>query len=357
MAKEKKSASNAQGKVADAAEVKNEGLKTKPFELETTDGKRITSAYVKSDKKNTLWVNATYVEQGKDKKDGVKLVRPLTEEQARAFVQLPEEQKMDFAVRAAFPMHVDGKAFNATVGEVDGEAYDYAFVEKITEDVAARKYAYKKDGISIDAKDADAIEHYKGIIAALPEDERNEVYKNVGKETANIGVKGGVKHSSILTVNDQQSLRLRADVKAHTEAVDPNKPNGKKRVVIDSVGAPMTKAAILMRSVKASEKYQAQREKVKTIDWSKYTVPAGVKLTGLKSFNPTKPEQAGRLGLQGKVNGVSVTAILSPNESVALRDGVITKEQAAMANREFSSRVNSIAGLSVGNDQRPGLKP
>ena len=254
-------------------------------------------------------------------------------------------------------MFVDGKAFNQTAGEIDGEAFDYAFTEKVTEDVAIRRYAFKADGVNIAANDTEKIDHYRAIVAALPEEERSEVMKNVGKVTANIGVKGGEKHSTFMTVSDLQSIRLRADVKAHTEPDEASKKADAKKVVIDSVGAPMTKAAILMRAVKNGEAYRAQVDKVSKMDWSKYKLPAGVQMTGARLYYDKNYSEKGQAHLQAKINGAAVTALLSRNETLAVRNNIISFEQAAMANRDFAAKVMTIAGLSAGVEQHPGMRP
>ena len=85
-------------------------------------------------------------------------------------------------------------------------------------------------------------------------------------------------------------------------------------------------------------------ESAKNVDWKKllstHQLPEGAKLRNVH-FSQAKNDPD-RIWISGKVNGVEIFALLTPNETAAVRNKIITLEQAAKVNKEFYTKIKEI---------------
>ena len=78
----------------------------------------------------------------------------------------------------------------------------------------------------------------------------------------------------------------------------------------------------------------------KSADWSAYRFPEGSHVTSLNAGRSAK--HPGRDFANAVVNGKEVVALLTKEQTLALRDGRATMEQAFMANKDFSGKVDMV---------------
>lgn len=278
----------------------------KPSGISTTDGRIIRNASVKFIKAAgiTIVANALYGKliegkTGKEAEANLKKLpnRALSKDDLLQYQRLADtdpKAALEFAVKAAYPMHVDDRAFGNAVGEVNGKSVNYIVVKKLTED---------------DIKDKN------GVV--------NESSRNlIGRWQLRTGIAKGENTVVILTPEETAMYRHRAEVKL----------DSKGSVV--SVGKPVTMLELADRAVRRSLADRQTREaalsEAKGIDWGQYHAPLGARLTHLYTKDSN---EADRQWINGKVNSVEVKgALLTAVETVALREGLATREQVFMHN-------------------------
>jgi len=242
--------------------------------------------------------------------------RPLTAEQSAEYQRLSKEnpaQAKEYAVRAAYPMHVDDAAFHQKDTEVNGRHVNYIVLDKL-----------------------DA--------SKLSEDNKHLA----GAWQLSFGEKGNKENRfyGILNKEDLASIRHRAEVTL----------DDKGQVV--KVGKPLSMADIAGR---VEQRVNAQRqataakmESAQKVDWSKYKFPEGAEVKGLR-YAPAKDKEGkvmpDRVWLNGTVNGIKVFGLLSKNETTAVKNKMATLEQVGAANKEFSQKVRDI----VNNNKSVGV--
>lgn len=240
-------------------------------------------------KKKAMWEEA----RSESRKDMKTLpTRILTPEQSKQYQDLvakdPAAARL-FAVQSAYPMHYDDKAFRAVPAEINGRAVDYLNITKNAES---------------------------------------------GKWEMAFGMKGNKDTRVFATLNAQELASYR-----HRAVVTLDKETGK----VASVGAPLSVAGLAAmvdeRLAKQREAKEAKLDAAQKVDWSKYKVPEGVTVSGLRWTDSKEP---GRAWLNGKVNGIEVHGLLSANETTALKNGFATFEQVLMANSQTSKLVDRI---------------
>ena len=239
-------------------------------------------------KKKQMW-EAARAESRKDMKSLP--TRIFTPEQSKHYQELAAKDPVAarlFAVQTVYPMHYDDKAFRAVPAEVNGRPVDYLNISK------------------------------------------NEN----GKWEMSFGMKGNKESRTFATLNAQELASYR-----HRAVVTLDKETGK----VASVGAPLSigglAAMVDERLAKQREAKEAKLDAAQKVDWSKYKVPEGVSVSGLRWSDSKEP---GRAWLNGKVNGIEVHGLLSANETTALKNGFATFEQVLMANSTTSKMVGRI---------------
>ncbi len=244
--------------------------------------------------------------------------RPLTAEQSAEYQRLSKEspaQAKEYAARAAYPMHVDDAAFHQKDTEINGRHVNYIVLEKLDA-----------------SKLSDANKHLAGAWQLSFGEKDNKDSRFFG----------------ILNKEELASIRHRAEVTL----------DNKGQVV--KVGKPLSMADIAGRF---EQRVNAQREaaaaKVESaqkFDWSKYKFPEGATVTGL---HPGKvKDDPDRLWLNGTVNGIKVSGLLSKDETTAVKNKMATLEQVGAANKVFSQKVKNIvaASKSVGVTEDAAVK-
>lgn len=283
----------------------------KPAGVETTEGRVIRHATVKFIKAAGIAIVADALygrlvpgKTGKDAEANLKHLpnRALSQEQLLQYQRLNAEDKkaaIEYVVRQAYPMHVDDKAFNHSVGNVNGKPVDYVVIKKLTED---------------DIKDKD------GIV--------NETAKSLlGRWQLRTGVKHGDHETAILTPLELAMYRNRAEVTLDSK--------GQVEKVGKSITLLELADAVVKRSIANRENRESALVEARGIDWSQFRAPVGAKLSQLYTKDSNEPL---RQWLNGQVNGVAVKgALLSAVETIALKEKLATREQVFMHNA-FTSK-------------------
>ena len=233
--------------------------------------------------------------------------RELTPDQAKEYQRLYAEdpgKAKEYAVRQAYPMHVDDAAFHQKDATINGRKVDYIVLEKLTAD-----------------KLSDENKHL------------------AGSWQLSFGEKGNKdsRFYGILNKEDLASIRHRAEVTLDDKGQ------------VKAVGAPLSMADIAgrveTRVLAQRQAHEAKLESAQKVDWNKvldsHKLPEGVALTGLR-YAPAK-DKPDRVWLNGKANGIEVFALLSKNETTAVKNKILTLEQAAAVNKEFREKVIAIA--------------
>lgn len=247
--------------------------------------------------------------------------RPLTAEQSAEYQRLSKEnpaQAKEYAVRAAYPMHVDDAAFHQKDTEVNGRHVNYIVLEKLDA-----------------SKLSDANKHLAGAWQLSFGEKDNKDSRFFG----------------ILNKEDLASIRHRAEVTL----------DDKGQVV--KVGKPLSMADIAGR---VEQRVNAQRqataakvESAQKVDWSKFKFPEGATVTGLR-YAPAKDKEGkvmpDRVWLNGTVNGIKVFGLLSKNETTAVKNKMATLEQVGAANKEFSQKVRDIVAPYQTENEKAALK-
>ena len=298
----------------------------------TTEGNTIDKIRVFQKDGNTM-VQADYGKlnpEGKtseERRSGMRtqLSRPLSPDQAK-----------EFAVKSAYPMHVDDAAFHQKTGNINGRDVNYITLEKITEDTLLLN-ALRKDGMDVDHMNKD---QRATLVNSMSPEAKEKALSGkeglVGKWQMAFGEKGNKdsRFYGILNKEELASIRHRAEVTLDEHGQ------------VKSVGAPLTMAEIAGRM---EQRVQAQRqtngeklEAAQKVDWSKFKLPSAANLTGLR-YSAVK-DNPDRVMLHGQVNGIEVSGLLSKNETTAVKNRVATLEQAAAANEQFRNKVLDILG-------------
>lgn len=279
----------------------------------TTEGNTIDKIRI-FQKDGTTMVQADYgkLKEGKtpaERRANMRTLisRELTPDQAKEYQRLYAEdpsKAKEYAVRQAYVMHVDDAAFHQKNTIINGRKVDYIVLEKLTAD-----------------KLSDENKHL------------------AGSWQLSFGEKGNKdsRFYGILNKEDLTSIRHRAEVTLDDKGL------------VKTVGAPLSMADIAgrveARVIAHRQANEAKLESAQKVDWKKvldsHKLPEGVALTGLR-YAPAK-DKPNRVWLNGKANGIEVFALLSKNETTAVKNKIITLEQAAAVNKEFREKVTAIA--------------
>lgn len=246
--------------------------------------------------------------------------RELTPDQAKEYQRLYAEnpgKAKEYAVRQAYPMHVDDAAFHQKDATINGRKVDYIVLEKLTAD-----------------KLSDENKHLAGSWQFSFGEKGNKVSRFNG----------------ILNKEDLASIRHRAEVTLDDKGQ------------VKAVGAPLSMADIAgrveTRVMAQRQANEAKLESAQKVDWNKvldsHKLPEGVALTGLRyALAKDKPD---RVWLNGKANGIEVFALLSKNETTAVKNKIISLEQAAAVNKEFREKVTAIAAPYQSENEKAAMK-
>lgn len=311
----KKKVESEQPKVAAAVdgsenrEQKAEEQKTPRSGIVTTEGNLIDKIRIFQNDVSTM----VQVDYGKLNANGktpeerragmrTQISRALTPEQSAEYQKLSAESSAkakDFAVRAAYPMHVDDAAFHLKDTEINGRKVNYIVLEKLDA-----------------SKLSEQNKHLAGAWQLSFGEKDNKDSRFFG----------------ILNKEELASIRHRAEVTL----------DAKGQVV--KVGKPLSMAAIAgrveQRITAQRELRDAKVESAQKVDWSKFKFPEGATVTGLH-YVATK-DDPDRVWLNGKVNGIEVFGLLSKNETTAVKNKMATLTQAGAANKAFSQKVSDI---------------
>lgn len=286
----------------------------KSARIVTSEGNTIDKIRIYQD---VIGVTAVQAEYGKlregetaeERRAGMRILlsRFLTPEQSKEYQRLYTEdpnKAKEYAVRQAYPMHVDDAAFHKRDTTVNGRKVDYIILEKLKEE-------------------------------DLPDDKKHLA----GLWQLSFGEKGKLdtRFIGILNKDELASIAHRADV-----TLD-------RKGNIESIGDPMSMADIAAKVENRVRDYrQSQNMKLQSaqkVDWNKllstHKLPEGVSLTNIH-FAPSK-DNPDRVWLTGKANGIKVFTLLTKDETTAVRNKIITLEQAATINKGFREKVMSIA--------------
>ena len=223
-------------------------------------------------------------------------------EYQRLYVENPNKAK-EYAARQAYPMHVDDAAFHNKNTTINGRKVDYINLEKLT----AEKLDEKSKHLA-------------------------------GSWQLSFGQKGKEDTTFTGILNAQERAMI-----CHRCEVAINK-NGD----IVWFGDPLTLAEIAahveQRIMEQRKAQDMKFEAAKNVDWEKllstHQLPEGAKLKNVH-FSQAKNDP-NRIWISGKVNGVEIFALLTPNETAAVRNKMITLEQAATVNKEFFAKIKEI---------------
>ena len=317
------------------------------FSYLSTDGKNIENVKLEP-RKGSIFVSIDYGKKNEEGKTAAERrgtlqplsPRPLTKEQYQKYAELSEKDQRkayEYAVRSAFPMHYDDKAFNKRDTEINGQHVNYIIVEKLTEDTFL-KNSLRKSGVDVDKmKPADLAAVIDGL---SPEDKKKALSGKenlIGKYQISFGEKGksDTRFFGILSKDEVSSIHHRAEVKQ----------NDKGRLVI---GAPVTLADIAGRvQQRVYAERQAKEDRmtpVKKVDWAKFKLPEGTNIDKLH-YQPVKNNND-RVMLKGELKGVTLSALLSKNETLAVTSKMATLNQVAAANKDFRNQVKTVLGFS-----------
>ena len=312
----------------------------------TTEGNTIDKIRVFQKDGNTM-VQADYGKlnpEGKtseERRSGMRtqLSRPLSPDQAKEYQKIFAEDPVkakEFAVKSAYPMHVDDAAFHQKTANINGRDVNYITLEKITEDTLLLN-ALRKDGMDVDHMNKD--QRAKLVDSMSPEAKEKALSGKeglVGKWQMAFGEKGNKdsRFYGILNKEELASIRHRAEVTLDEHGQ------------VKSVGAPLTMAEIAGRM---EQRVQAQRQTngekldaAQKVDWSKFKLPSAANVTSLR-YSAAK-DNPDRVWLSGKVNGIECVSLLSVNETTAVKNRLATLEQVAAANRDFHKKALDIVG-------------
>lgn len=306
--------------------------------FETTGGNTLDTIKV-FPQNNTVYVQASYGKlnpQGKtseERRAGMRtlLSRPLTKEQAaeyqRLYAESPSKAK-EFAVKTAYPMHLDDKAFNQKAGTVNGRQVDYVTIVKLTErDLLSQAQQAEYD--TLKASDPKAAEEFAK--ANIPAERKSLV----GKWQLSTGMKGDTATRFVGIMNREETAALRH------RAVVTLDDKGQVKTVGKVVSTLDIAAMVETRSLAERQAKDQKLEAAKKVDWGKNKLPEHIHLT---SLNYAKSKDPDRVWLRGKVNGIEVSGLLSVNETTALRNKLASLETLAASNKHFRETAIAIAG-------------
>lgn len=339
-----------------------EAQKPQKFSIATTDGRVIDNVKVKYDKGMKVQVDfGTPKPTEKDPRNGMHQMaeRTLTPAQSAEYQRLAgidKKQALEYAVKAAFPMHYDGAAFNKKDAEVNGRHVNYINIETVSEKTLL-KSALHKDGVDVASLDANGL---NDAIAKMDPAKKEAVLKEgasrIGTVTIAFGEKDNTENRFLpraLNVQERAMLWNRAEVEGKMVPVLDRKTkqplkdaNGKDitRFEVTKIGAPITLADLASRVEQRVNARTEKMEGAKKVDWGRYYLPEGAKVTQNWHYEKLKNDPD-RVKLVGEVNGAAVEGVLSKNETTALRNGMATFDQAAMANSEIRKKVLGIVAL------------
>ena len=350
MPKEKKGKTQPQAVANDGNQEENrenkqeQGPERKSVKVTTSEGNTIDKIRVFQKDGNTM-VQADY---GKLKPEGktveerragmrTQISRALTPEQAQEYQRLYAEdpaKAKEYAVKQAYPMHVDDAAFHQKEGNINGRDVNYITIEKISENTLLLN-ALRKEGINVDHMGK---EKRQEVVDAMSPEAKEVALKGneglVGKWQLAFGEKGNKESRffGILNKEELASIRHRAEVTLDDKGQ------------VASIGKPLTMADIAgrmeQRVQKQRQENEAKLEAAKKVDWTKFKMPEGVSVTSLR-YRSAK-DNPDHVWLSGKVNGIDVFGLLSKNETTAVRNKLATLEQAGAANKDFSQKVQDI---------------
>ena len=285
----------------------------KSAQIVTSEGNTIDKIRIFHDAAGIIMVQADYgkLQEGKTAKErraGIYTLscRFLSPSQRKEYQRLnakdPNKAK-EYAARQAYPMHVDDAAFHNKAAIINGRKVDYIMLEKLE----ANK---------------------------LSEDKKHLA----GSWQLSFGQKGKEDTTFIGILNAQERAMI-----CHRCEVEINK-NGN----IVGLGEPLTMADIAARVEKRILEHRKAKdmkfETAKNVDWKKllstHQLPEGAKLQNVH-FSQAKNDPD-RIWISGKVNGIEIFALLTPNETAAVRNKIITLEQAATVNKEFFTKIKEI---------------
>lgn len=286
----------------------------KSARIVTSEGNTMDKIRVYQNDAGATTVQAEYgkMREGKtaeERRAGMRLLmsRPLTPEQGKVYQDLYKEdpnKAKEYAVRQAYPMFVDDAAFHKRDTKVNGRKVDYIILEK------------------------------------LKAEDLGEEYKNLaGQWQLSFGQKGKLdtRFFGILNRDELAMIRHRSEV-----VIDD-------KGMVKSLGRPLSMADIAGRvedrTLSQRQEKAAKLESAQNIDWnkllSKNKLPEGVTLSNLR-FSPAK-DNPNQVWLTGKANGIEVGGLLSTNETTAVRNKILTLEQAATLNKFISEKIKAIA--------------
>jgi len=265
------------------------------------------------------------------------LSRPLTTEQAQEYQRLYAEdpaKAKEYAVKTAYPMHVDDAAFHQKTANINGRDVNYITIEKITSDSLLLN-AMRKEGMDVDHMSQDA---RKTLVEAMSPEAKEQILSGqeglIGKWQLAFGEKGKpeTRFFGIMNREELANIRHRAEVTLDEKGQ------------VKSVGASLTMADIAgkmeQRVLAQRQENEAKLDAAKKVDWTKFKLPTEASVTDLRYANAK--EHPDRVWLSGKVNGIEVLSLLSKNETTAVKNKLATLEQVAAANKGFGEKMQSI---------------
>ena len=285
----------------------------KSARIVTSEGNTIDKIRIFHDAVGIIMVQADYgkLKEGntaKERRAGMYTLscRFLNRSQRMEYQRLNAEdpnKAKEYAARQAYPMHVDDKTFHNKNTTINGRKVDYINLEKLT----AEKLDEKSKHLA-------------------------------GSWQLSFGQKGKEDTTFIGILNTQERAMI-----CHRCEVEINK-NGN----IVGLGEPLTMADIAARVEKRILEHRKAQdmkfETAKNVDWKKlfstHQLPEGAKLQNVH-FSQAKNDPD-RIWISGKVNGVEIFALLTPNETAAVRNKIITLAQAATVNKEFFTKIKEI---------------
>lgn len=286
----------------------------KSAKIVTSEGNTIDKVRIYQNDAGATTVQAEYgkLRDGKtaeERRAGMRLLlsRPLTPEQGKVYQDLYKEdpnKAKEYAVRQAYPMHVDDAAFHKRDTTVNGQKVDYIILEKLK-----------------------------------AEDLSDENKRLAGSWQLSFGQKGKLNTRFFGILNKEELAMIRNRAEVTLDEKGQVKTVGRAMTMADIAGRVQNR----VKSVRDAK--EAKLDAVKKIDWNKLLeknkLPEGVTLTNLR-FSPVK-DNNDQVWLSGKANGIEVGSMLSINETTAVRNKVLTLEQAATLNKLFSDKVKAIA--------------
>lgn len=320
----------------------------------TTEGNMIDRIRVFQDTKNPK-ITMVQVDYGKYNPEGknmkerranmrVMYAHALTPEQAKEYQRLsnedPSKEKLkakEFAVRAAYPMHVDDAAFHQKNAEINGRKVDYIYVEPITEESVLLNSLNKGHaGVYNLSKEQKA-----DLIATMAPEQKAAVLESnkdiIGKLQLSFGEKGKpeTRFYGIMTKEERQSLKVRAEVTLDEKGE------------VKSIGAPITLAQIAERfenRVKSEREAKAAKLESAQYDWASFKFTDAVKASFSNKLHYAPSPDPSRVYVEVNVNGINVKSQLTEKQTTALRNKMATLDQVAAANFDFRDKVKGILG-------------